>query len=136
MVIDWQPLVQSKDTAMGVEDVALLLADYLIKALPGSIERLVMILVSVPATEIEFIELMGARRGCLSAGGRVDLEKASAILVNEFRAGMLGAITLETPDMILEEELVVAQQKKVKADRDADRKQKFRSGRASDVQDE
>jgi ribosome biogenesis GTPase A len=79
---------------------------------------------------------MGARRGCLSAGGRVDLEKASAILVNEFRAGMLGAITLETPDMILEEELVVAQQKKVKADRDADRKQKFRSERASDVQDE
>ena len=55
--------------------------------------------------------------------------------MNEFRAGMLGAITLETPDMILEEELVVAQQKKVKADRDADRKQKFRSGRASDVQD-
>ena len=82
----------------------------------------------MPDTELEFIELMGARRGCLSAGGRVDLEKASAILVNEFRAGMLGAITLETPEMILEEELIVAQQKETKADRDADRKRKFRSG--------
>lgn len=124
-----------KDTAMGIEDVAFYLADYLIKRYPTALKDRYD-LVSVPATEIEFIELMGVRRGCLSAGGRVDLEKASAILVNEFRAGMLGAITLETPDMILEEELVVAQQKKVKADRDADRKQKFRSGRASDVQDE
>lgn len=124
-----------KDTAMGIEDVAFYLADYLIKRYPTALKDRYD-LVSVPATEIEFIELMGARRGCLSAGGRVDLEKASAILVNEFRAGMLGAITLETPDMILEEELVVAQQKKVKADRDADRKQKFRSDRASDVQDE
>ena len=124
-----------KDTAMGIEDVAFYLADYLIKRYPTALKDRYD-LVSVPATEIEFIELMGARRGCLSAGGRVDLEKASAILVNEFRAGMLGAITLETPDMILEEELVVAQQKKVKADRNADRKQKFRSKRASDVQDE
>ena len=124
-----------KDTAMGIEDVAFYLAGYLIKRYPTALKDRYD-LVSVPATEIEFIELMGARRGCLSAGGRVDLEKASAILVNEFRAGMLGAITLETPDMVFEEELVVAQQKKVKADRDADRKQKFRSERANEVQDE
>jgi hypothetical protein len=37
--------------------------------------------------------------------------------------------------MILEEELVVVQQKKIKADRDADRKRKFRSGRAEKVQE-
>jgi len=72
---------------------------------------------------------MGARRGCLSAGGRVDLEKASAILVNEFRAGMLGAITLETPEMIQAEDVIVAQQKQAKADRDEQRKRKFRSSR-------
>lgn len=123
-----------KDTAMGIEDVAFYLADYLIKRYPESL-RDRYDLASVPDTEIELLELLGARRGCLSAGGRVDLEKASAILVNEFRAGMLGAITLETPDMILKEELVVAQQRKAKADRDADRKRKFRSGRAAKVQE-
>ena len=123
-----------KDTAMGIEDVAFYLADYLIKRYPVAL-RDRYDLTSVPDTELELIELLGARRGCLSAGGRVDLEKASAILVNEFRAGMLGAITLETPDMILEEELVVVQQKKIKADRDADRKRKFRSGRAEKVQE-
>lgn len=123
-----------KDTAMGIEDVAFYLADYLIKRYPAALKDRYD-LASVPDTELEFIELMGARRGCLSAGGRVDLEKASAILVNEFRAGMLGAITLETPEMILEEELIVAQQKETKADRDADRKRKFRSGRADAVQE-
>ncbi|HAT25869.1 MAG TPA: ribosome biogenesis GTPase YlqF [Gammaproteobacteria bacterium] len=123
-----------KDTAMGIEDVAFYLADYLIKRYPAALkDRYDLAL--VPDTELEFFELMGARRGCLSAGGRVDLEKASAILVNEFRAGMLGAITLETPDMILEEELIVAQQKETKADRDVDRKRKFRSGRAGTVQE-
>jgi ribosome biogenesis GTPase A len=123
-----------RDTAMGIEDVAFYLADYLIKRYPAALKDRYD-LASVPDTELEFIELMGARRGCLSAGGRVDLEKASAILVNEFRAGMLGAITLETPEMILEEELIVAQQKETKADRDADRKRKFRSGRADAVQE-
>mgnify|MGYP003999402417 FL=1 len=123
-----------KDTAMGIEDVAFYLADYLIKRYPAALKDRYD-LASVPDTELEFIELMGARRGCLSAGGRVDLEKASAILVNEFRAGMLGAITLETPDMILEEELIVAQQKETKAGRDADRKRKFRSGRAGTMQE-
>ena len=117
-----------KDTAMGIDDVGFYLADYLIKHYPAAL-RDRYDLASVPATELELLELMGSRRGCLSAGGRVDLEKASAILVNEFRAGMLGAITLETPEMILQEEVVIAQQKQTKADRDAQRKRNFRSGR-------
>jgi ribosome biogenesis GTPase A len=116
-----------RDTAMGIEDVAFYLADYLIKHYPENLKDRYD-LVSVPSTEIEFIELMGARRGCLSSGGRVDLEKASAILVNEFRAGMLGLITLETPVMIKGEEVIVAQLKQAKIERDEARKRKFRSG--------
>lgn len=117
-----------KDTAMGIDDVGFYLADYLIKHYPSALKDRYD-LKSVPDTELEFIELMGSRRGCLSAGGRVDLEKASAILVNEFRAGMLGGITLETPEMIQEEEVIIAQQQQAKADRDAQRKRKFRSSR-------
>ncbi len=116
-----------RDTAMGIEDVAFYLADYLIKHYPENLKDRYD-LVAVPTTEIEFIELMGARRGCLSSGGRVDLEKASAILVNEFRAGMLGRITLETPLMIKDEEVIVAQLKQAKIERDEARKRKFRSG--------
>lgn len=123
-----------KDTAMGIEDVAFYLANYLIKRYPKALKDRYE-LTSLPVTEIEFIELLGARRGCLSAGGRVDLEKASAILVNEFRAGLLGSITLETPDMMVEEEQIVAQQKETKAARDAERKRKFRSGRADALEE-
>ena len=123
-----------KDTAMGIEDVAFYLANYLIKRYPKALKDRYE-LTSLPVTEIELIELLGARRGCLSAGGRVDLEKASAILVNEFRAGLLGSITLETPDMMVEEEQIVAQQKETKAARDAERKRKFRSGRADALEE-
>ena len=122
-----------KDTAMGIEDVAFFLAQYLITSYPTALQDRYD-LVALPETEIEFLEAMGARRGCLSAGGRVDLEKASAILVNEFRAGMLGRISLETPEMMLTEARVVAEKKQAKADRDAQRKRKFRASRADTPQ--
>ena len=35
------------------------------------------------------------RRGCLRAGGEADLEKASRALIDDFRSGRLGTITLE-----------------------------------------
>ena len=35
------------------------------------------------------------RRGCLKAGGEEDLEKASKTLIDDFRSGRLGRITLE-----------------------------------------
>ena len=40
--------------------------------------------------------LAGAR-GCLRAGGEADTEKASALLLDEFRHAVLGRFTLEEP---------------------------------------
>lgn len=40
---------------------------------------------------------IGRRRGALMAGGVVNLQKAAEIVLNDFRAGAWGAITLETP---------------------------------------
>ena len=72
---------------------------------------------------------MGANRGCLRSGGHVDLEKASNILLNEYRAGKLGPITLETPDMIAGEEKVVAKEVEEKAEREKLRKEKKHGSR-------
>ena len=117
-----------KDTAMEVEDVALYLSDYLLSQYPESLlERYE--LNALPATDIAFLELIGAKRGCLRSGGRVDLEKVSSILVNEFRGGILGCISLETPDMIAEEEVIVAQQRQEKTEREALLKVKKHSSR-------
>ncbi|BBH20895.1 ribosome biogenesis GTPase A [Paenibacillus baekrokdamisoli] len=50
---------------------------------------------------IRVMEDIGRKRGCLMSGGRVDLEKASGIILRELRAGNLGRISLETPDDIV-----------------------------------
>ena len=48
---------------------------------------------------VDVIEAIAKRRGCLIKGrvGELDLEKASMILLTEFRAGKLGRISLESP---------------------------------------
>jgi len=43
------------------------------------------------------IEEVGRRRGCLVRGGGLDLEKAALILLQDYRDGALGRISLETP---------------------------------------
>ena len=43
------------------------------------------------------VEAIGRRRGCLVKGGGLDLEKASLILLQDYRDGALGRISLETP---------------------------------------
>ena len=110
-----------RDTATDIEDLAFYLAAFLLKRYPGLLQARYE-LAAIPPSELGFFELMGARRGCLRGGGRVDLEKASAILINEFRAGALGRISLETPEMIQAEELAVSRQQADKAQRDAQRK--------------
>ncbi|MCB1705916.1 MAG: ribosome biogenesis GTPase YlqF [Halioglobus sp.] len=92
-----------RDTATEVEDLALFLAGYLLQQYPQTLLARYK-LDALPATETALLEQLGAKRGCLRGGGRVDLEKASTILVNEFRAGVLGRITLETVAMIQDEE--------------------------------
>lgn len=43
------------------------------------------------------LELIGRKRGMLVRGGEIDTERASAMLLDEYRAGRLGRITLEFP---------------------------------------
>ena len=117
-----------KDTAMEVEDVAYYLTGFLLQHYPKLLADRYD-LAATPQSEMAFLELLGAQRGCLRAGGQVDLEKVSSILVNEFRSGKLGQITLETPDMIIAEEIIVAEQLREKAERDELRKQKKHGSR-------
>ena len=44
------------------------------------------------------LEWIGARRGCLKKGGEIDYEKAAAVILDDFRSGKLGRISLETPE--------------------------------------
>lgn len=48
-------------------------------------------------TGFELLNIIGKNRGSIISGGNVDFEKISSILLDEFRGGKLGKITLETP---------------------------------------
>lgn len=45
----------------------------------------------------EILELIGRKRGMLISGGEIDTERAANTLLDEYRAGRLGKITLERP---------------------------------------
>lgn len=43
----------------------------------------------------ELMEIIGKKRGAIVSGGRVDLEKVSRIVLDDFRTGKIGKISLE-----------------------------------------
>jgi ribosome biogenesis GTPase A len=118
-----------KDTAIDIDDVGFFTADYLIKNYPDSITTRYQ-LTQTPTTELECLEALGKKRGCLRSGGIVDLVKASKILLTELRAGTLGRVTLETPEMmeieLAETAIIVAEKEKKKAVRKVRRQKKKR----------
>jgi len=44
------------------------------------------------------VEAVGRKRGCLVKGGGLDLDKAALVLLNDYRSGAIGRISLETPE--------------------------------------
>ena len=112
-----------KDTAVSYEDIAFFAAEFLLEKYPERLKERFNIS-NLPQTEIELLEIIGAQRGCLRAGGRVDLERVSTIFVNELRAGILGPLGFETPEMIDAEMKQVAILKAEKEEREKQRLEK------------
>lgn len=48
--------------------------------------------------DFELLEAIGRKRGALLPGGRINMQKASELILNDFRSATLGRITLETPE--------------------------------------
>jgi ribosome biogenesis GTPase A len=80
------------------EDVAVFLADYLVQAYPTLLTARYGFAVD-GLDGVGVIEAVAKKRGCLQKGrgGEFDLEKASAVLLTDYRSGALGRISLETP---------------------------------------
>jgi len=98
-----------KSTAMEYEDVAFFAIDYFIKAYPDLIKKRYK-LEQLPKNELEALDAIGRVRGCLQSGGTINLHKVSELLINEYRAGQLGAMSLETPGMIQAETAELVQE--------------------------
>ena len=88
-----------KNTAMSYEEVAFFALDYMMRKYP-TVLRNRFKQDSLPVTELELLEVIGYQRGCFRLGGKIDLERAATIFINELRAGVLGQVSYETPAMI------------------------------------
>ena len=121
-----------KDTAFDSDDAAFYLAEMLIKNYPDMLMERYQ-LTSAPQTELALIESIGRLRGCLRAGGQVELDKACKILINEFRLGTLGRITLENPSDFSQEMVLANKEKEdkesAKQKTKAERKKKWKKNR-------
>lgn len=92
-----------KDDILDIETLAARLADVLNhEAHKQLCERYK--LTDEETFEIEpfaLLELIGAKRGMKISGGEIDTERAAAMLLDEFRGGKIGRITLERPNELI-----------------------------------
>lgn len=87
-----------KDTVFDYADIALYAAEYLLQAYPQALQQRYG-LTELPETDLELLDAIGVKRGCTRKGGGVEIQKVAALLITELRAGLLGPISWETPEM-------------------------------------
>lgn len=112
-----------KDTAFQHDDIALFALDYLRKAYPQLLQQRYQ-LDELPLDATDLLQAIGKKRGCLRSGQQVDWDKAAKLFLTELRAGTLGQISLETPDMIAAEMVELAAIREEKAAKKALRKRR------------
>lgn len=91
-----------KDDILDVETLACKLMELLTVHAPESIiARYKLDLAAAADSDFPgyaLLEQAGRRRGFLISGGEIDTERMARILLDEFRGGVLGRITLEAPE--------------------------------------
>ena len=90
-----------KDEIMDRETLALKLIEKLKNIAPKSLEDRYKISDIKEMSPLEIMDEIGKNRGALMRGGLIDYEKVSGIILDEFRKGTLGRITLEEPNEFL-----------------------------------
>lgn len=112
-----------KDTAFQHDDIALFALDYLRQAYPVLLQQRYQ-LDELPEDATALLQAIGKKRGCLRSGQQVDLDKTAKLFLTELRAGTIGQISLETPDMIDVEMIELAAIREEKAAKKALRKRR------------
>ena len=87
-----------KDELLDMDDLAFELVKYLQKAYPeGLLERYKLDGEDLALPAVELVEAIGRKRGFLVSGGEIDFTRTSRMLLDEFRSGKMGRISLEQP---------------------------------------
>ncbi len=88
-----------KDNILPIPDVAAYFITFAQEHYPEVLEERYDLPQEVEDME-EIFERIGKKRGCLESGGLVNFDKVAEVIIRDLRGGKLGQLTLETPDMI------------------------------------
>lgn len=86
-----------KDDIMDVVEVASSLAEKLSVIYPAFFAQRYKLQETKGLKGYKLLETAGRNRGCLMPGGEVDLRRIAVIMLDEFRGGKIGRISLEKP---------------------------------------
>ncbi len=95
LALSWTGAIN--DEILDRELVAAGLLEELVRAYPKAIEERYKLSPEEGEEGYALLARLARKRGFLISGGEVDTERMSRILLDEFRAGKLGRITLERP---------------------------------------
>lgn len=86
-----------KDEILDIETLALKLIEILAKNFPNLLKNRYNVEID-NKSYLQVMEEIGRKRGALVKGGEIDYTKTSNIILDEFRKGIIGRITLEYPE--------------------------------------
>lgn len=118
-----------RDTAISHTDIGEFAADYFMQMHPQRVIARYN-LEKLPDKNQTLLEQVGRKRGCLVKDGKVDMDRAAKVLLSDIRAGRLGRFTMETPEIMRQEQIKVDLIRAQKAKRNEERKQKWRASTA------
>lgn len=85
------------DDILDIETLAMKLLVFLAENYPDSLKERYKIEVNGSESGLELLETVGKKRGMIISGGEINTERAAITVLDEFRSGKLGQITLELP---------------------------------------
>ena len=85
------------DEILDVHDMAVRLLSFLKEEYSGLLKGRYFEDTDMPDDNDMILEEIAKKRGCLLLGGEADIKRAAALILDEFRSGRLGRISLERP---------------------------------------
>lgn len=88
-----------KDEILDIETLAVRLLEVMTVDYPERLTERYKITDFSDKEAWEVLEMIGKKRGMMIRGGEIDTERVSVMLLDEYRGGKLGTISLERPEM-------------------------------------
>lgn len=86
-----------KEDVFDRQDAVQLLLDFLLQKYPEALASKYAVTVEEQETAPSVMAKIATARGCLKAGGMLDLDKVDQLVLRDFRSGRLGRFTVDEP---------------------------------------